>query len=77
MNTQPKNRMYVLVVAIVIFVAFTMLACNDHTCTSPSDTNCDMPNPANVIMGDKTSAEQAVNNLLQGDNPQNVLSGGN
>ncbi len=62
----------ILLVFVIIFAAFATMACEDCTPgkTCPNPVTQPMPNPVN-------KAEDAVHNLLQGDNPQNVLSGGN
>jgi len=78
MNAQPKNRMYVLVIAFVLFVAFVTLACDSGPSCGDlwGDTPCADIHPENIILGDKSDIEQAVSDALAGDNPQNVLSGG-
>jgi hypothetical protein len=72
MNTtyNPVRKSILMVLLFVIaFAAFATMACDDGPITNP--------NPANIVMSEKSGLEQTVGDLLAGDNPQNVLSGGN
>jgi hypothetical protein len=76
MNTQPKNRFYVLIIALFIFVSFITLACGGNGCgdTVSMDSPQCQPQPQNIIMGDALPIEQQIQDALAGDNPQNTLS---
>jgi hypothetical protein len=60
---------------VIAFAAFATMACDDSGLDCSAGPSACVQ-PANIIMGDKSDIESAVGDLLAGDNPQNVLSGG-
>lgn len=75
-NKSVRKSIMLVVLFFFIFAAFATMACDDSGLDCSAGPSACV-NPANIVMGDKSAAEQAIGDLLAGDNPQNVLSGGN
>jgi hypothetical protein len=78
MNTtfNPYRRFTLILVLVLMFFAVVSIACDSTDLDCSAGPNACV-NPANIVMGEKSDIEQAVGDFLAGDNPQNILSGGN
>ena len=66
MNTRKAyTNVIKVVMGIIMFFSLMSMACDETPCASLIDASC------------TTSVERTVGDMLAGDNPQNVLSGGN